>query len=300
MFEIRTDLAAELRDEAMSNYAKKSHGKPDGVIERERDRGAGITVCEIEITNESGASLIGKPIGKYITVSFPTARDIDFAAMCATANAVAAELSHLTETLDTKPQSLLFCGLGNRLLSADAIGPFAADKLLVTRHLKRSDSALYEKTGLFDVCAIVPGVTAQTGMEAHEIIQSTVSAEKPDLLLVCDALAARETNRLARTVQISNTGICPGSGIGGSHREISLATVGVPVFSIGVPTVVDTGTLVYDALSEAGADESVISGAIGKLNGLFVSPKEIDVISKKSRHTHRLCRQPRLSRKYFI
>lgn len=266
MSQIRTDLAAELYGEKLKSYAEENRGKPDGIKETEKDAGDGITVSEIEIENEHGASLLGKPVGKYITVSFPTARDMDFAMLKNTADAVAEEIRLLLCELSEKPASLLFCGLGNRLLSADAVGPAAFDRVIATRHLKLSNPEVFDKASLFDVSSVSPGVTAQTGIEACNIIKSVIASEKPDLVIVADALAAKSKERLARTVQISNTGISPGSGIGGSHKEISLDTVGVPVFSIGTPTVIATSVLSGDE-NEKG-------------DTFFVSPKEIDIIAK--------------------
>lgn len=276
---IRTDLACELHDAAMKNYAEENKGVPDGIIEKRREPGGGIKICEIDITSDEGARLIGKPRGKYVTVSFPPVRDMDCDLLGRIADAVAAELKSFVFADDRRPTSVMFCGLGNRLLSADAIGPLSADKILVTRHIKRSSPEIYEKAGLFDVCAIVPGVAAQTGMEALDIVKSAVKTELPDVLVVCDALAARETERLSSTVQISDSGICPGSGVGGDHAEISEKTVGVPVISLGVPTVLDSATLVCDALEKANADEALISEAASHSGGLFVSPKDIDVLS---------------------
>ncbi len=266
MSQTRTDLAAELYGEKLKAYAKENRGKPDGIKETEKDAGDGITVSEIEIENEQGASLLGKPVGKYITISFPTARDMDFAMLKNTADAVAEEIRLLLCELSEKPESLLFCGLGNRLLSADAVGPVAFDRVIATRHLKISNPEVFEKACLFDVSSISTGVTAQTGIEACNIIKSVIASEKPDLVIVADALAAKSRERLARTVQISNTGISPGSGIGGSHKEISIDTVGIPVFSIGTPTVIATSVLAGDE-NEKG-------------DTFFVSPKEIDVMAK--------------------
>ena len=262
----RTDLAAELYGEAEKAFAKENSGKPDGIIEAERDAGDGITVSEIEIENDIGAALIGKPVGKYVTVSFPTARDMDFYSLEKTANVIADEINRLVNALSVKPESLLFCGLGNRLLSADAVGPLAFDRVIATRHIKASNPAVFEGASLFDVCSVSPGVTAQTGIEACDIIKAVAATEKPDMIIVADALAAKSRERLARTVQISTSGISPGSGIGGTHKEISLSTVGAPVFSIGTPTVIATSVLA-DGKGEKG-------------DVFFVSPKEIDVISK--------------------
>ncbi len=266
MSQTRTDLAAELYGEKLKVYAKENRGKLDGIKETEKDAGNGITVSEIEIENEHGASLLGKPVGKYITVSFSTARDMDFALLKSTADAVAKEIKALVCGLPEKPESLLFCGLGNRLLSADAVGPVAFDRVIATKHLKASNPEVFDRARLFDVSSISTGVTAQTGIEACNIIKSVIASEKPDLVIVADALAAKSRERLARTVQISNTGISPGSGIGGCHKEISLDTVGIPVFSIGTPTVIATSVLSGDE-NEKG-------------DTFFVSPKEIDVIAK--------------------
>lgn len=144
MEKIRTDLAAELYGEAEKAYASENKGKPDGIIGTEKDAGDGITVSEIEIENEIGAAIIGKPVGKYVTVSFPTARDMDFSALEKTANVIADEIKLLLDSLPEKPESLLFCGLGNRLLSADAVGPLAFDRVIATRHIKASNPAVFE------------------------------------------------------------------------------------------------------------------------------------------------------------
>ena len=243
MSQIRTDLAAELYGEKLKSYAEENRGKPDGIKETEKDAGDGITVSEIEIENEHGASLLGKPVGKYITVSFPTARDMDFAMLKNTADAVAEEIRLLLCELSEKPESLLFCGLGNRLLSADAVGPAAFDRVIATRHLKLSNPEVFDKASLFDVSSVSPGVTAQTGIEACNIIKSVIASEKPDLVIVADALAAKSKERLARTVQISNTGISPGAGMGNYRKELSRQSLGTEVIAIGVPTVIDADRL---------------------------------------------------------
>ena len=278
---LRTDLASELRDEALKDYAAENKGKPDGIIEKTYSLDEGISVCEIEITTKAGAELIGKPIGKYITLSFSSATDMDYNTLSSLADATKAQIEKLLSNISPTPESAIFCGLGNRLLSADSIGPLASDGIVVTHHIKKSSPELYRKSGLFDVICVAPGVTAQTGVEAFEIISGIVKSEKPDVLIVCDALAARETARLSNTIQISSCGISPGSGVGGCHDELSEQTLGIPVISIGVPTVVETQTLIYDALSSVGADKNVIAAATEKAKGLFVSPNDIDVVSKK-------------------
>lgn len=276
----RTDLASELRDEAMKTYADENRGVLDGVKEKTTNLSHDISMCEIEITTDDGAKLIGKPIGRYITLSFPFSNP-DYESTIALIDAAKTALLSLIDSLKHKPHSAMFCGLGNRLLSADSIGPLSADGVIATRHVKRTSPDVFEKTNLFDMTSLSPGVTAQTGIEAFDTINGVVSREKPDLLIVCDALAARETARLSHTIQLSSCGISPGSGVGGGHCEISENTLGIPVISIGVPTVVDTQTLIFDSLSLVCSDEEIISSAAERSKGMFVSPNDIDVVSKR-------------------
>lgn len=278
MSNIRTDLACELRDEAMKKYAKDHKGLPDGIEEHSRRCGEDILTEVIDIKTEDAAALLERPMGKYITVTLKSARELDFHGLCDISGEVARCLSELIRAVCPSGKSAMFCGLGNRMLSADAIGPAASDRVIVTRHIKRENPDIYSKCGFFDLCVISPGVTAQTGMEAYEIIKSAVEVEKPDFLIVCDALAARESTRLAKTIQLSDSGISPGSGVGGRHAEISRRTVGIPVIAIGVPTVVDASTLAGDILRAAGKNDA--EGISAAQDGLFVSPDNIDVISK--------------------
>ena len=142
-------------------------------------------------------------------------------------------------------------GLGNAELTADAIGPRTVRLLTATRHLREHAAGLYREAGCAALSALAPGVLGQTGIETVEILRGTVQTVRPDVMLVIDSLAARSCTRLASTVQITDTGISPGSGVGNHRAAINRATVGVPVISVGVPTVVNSATLVYDALSEA-------------------------------------------------
>ena len=191
----------------------------------------------------------------------------------------------IREMLPIGEGETLVVGLGNEEITPDSIGPRAVKKLLVTRHIKGIDPVLYDDAGFGNVAAIVPGVLGQTGIESAEIIKSVCDSIKPKCVVVIDSLASRRLARLATTVQISNGGISPGSGVSNKRAELSDRTLGVPVISIGVPTVVDAATLAYDLLEEhkgqpdeefAEIIERVLAGD-GK--NMFVTPKDNDVIA---------------------
>ncbi|MBQ8498068.1 MAG: GPR endopeptidase [Clostridia bacterium] len=270
MFSIRTDLAEELRTHAMTMRAKEKAGDIDGVLYNERTEDF-IKISTIEITNETGEKTLGKPKGRYVTISFPTAANLsyrDFITLCDTVSvelrAFCWDYSHT-----------LVCGIGNRELSADALGVLAAENVLVTHHLKRMDGVPLGMSGFGDVSAFSPGTMANTGAESAELIHSVVDKLRPDAVIAIDALAARDASRLARTIQISDTGIAPGSGIGNRREALNAETLGIPVIAIGVPTVVDTATLLRDALEGRSPNENILRS----LSGLFVAPKEIDEIA---------------------
>ena len=269
MFEIRTDLAEEMRDKAMSAEAKASSGEVDGVLYRETKKGE-VKISTIDIVNENGERKLGKPCGKYVTISYPTAAGLGYTELTELCDILAEQIRDICG----KVSSALICGLGNRALAADAVGVLAAEKVLVTHHIKENDADFFAKSGFFDLAALSPGVMAKTGMEAAALVKSAVKDLHPDVVVVVDSLAAREAARLARTIQLSDTGISPGSGVGNRRASFDRAYIGVPVIAIGVPTVVDTATLVYDALAGRETDASLLQ----KLSGLFVSPKEIDII----------------------
>ena len=266
---IRTDLAEEMRDRAMTALAREKEGELDGIVFREKKMGD-IRISTIEIRTEEGEKRLGRPIGNYVTISFPTAANLGYAEFLALCDAVAREI----RSLCGEKKRILVCGIGNGAFAADALGVIAARHVLVTHHLKEMMSPHMD--AFADIAAITPGIMAKTGMETADMVKGAVETVRPDAVLVIDALAAREADRLARTIQLSNTGLSPGSGLGNHRSALNERTLGVPVVSIGVPTVVDTATLVYDALSGKDIDES----ALKKLSGFFVAPKEIDVIAE--------------------
>ena len=268
---IRTDLAEELRTHAMSSRAKQAQGELDGILYNERKEDF-IRISTIEITDERGERALGKPKGKYVTISFPSAANLTYADFLKLCDAVSVELRAFCWDFS----HTLVCGIGNQDLSSDALGPIAANHILVTHHLKQMDGMPIGMGGFGDVSAFIPGSMAKTGMETAAMIHSIVDHARPDAVIAIEALAAREADRLARTIQISDSGITPGSGIGNVRSALNRETVGVPVIAIGVPTVVDTATLLHDALKENFPNEEVISS----LSGLFVAPKEIDAIAE--------------------
>lgn len=220
-----------------------------GVKARERES-EGLSVTQVDILDEQGQAALGKPVGRYVTVELPRF-DRD---RLRPAQAVAKELTAL---LAGREGGVLVVGLGNRAVTPDALGPCVAERLFLTRHLIANLPAQFD--GCREVSAVTPGVLATTGIETLEIVRGAVSHVKPALVIAIDALAAGSMERLCRTVQLSDTGIVPGSGVGNRRAAFSEETLGVPVLCLGVPTVVDAS-----ALCES-ADERLI-----------VTPRDID------------------------
>lgn len=194
----------------------------------------------------------------------------DFKKLC---TLCASEIRTLCEHNAKNMKSVLLCGLGNERMAPDALGPASAKNVLVTRHLKEQKREVFESSGLFDICAVFPDVSAHTGLDASEIAKAAAEQTSPDIMIVIDALAAREPSRLCTTLQLCSAGISPGSGVGNAKNAIDKKSMGVPVISIGVPTVINAGRLVRDI---AGSEAD-----IENIRGLFVCPKDIDEISVK-------------------
>lgn len=265
---IRTDLAKEAK-EAVNIDSKRGIS----YIERQEQ---GIHIADMRVKTKEGSMIIGKPIGRYITLECGKTWLMSDQKKEAARNLIA----KYTLALAPKNPTCLICvGLGNRDITPDALGPLVADSLLVTRHIKSHDHRLFESLGQREVAAITPGVVGQTGIETLELIRGAVERVRPDCVVAIDALAARSVDRLATTVQLSDTGIAPGSGIGNRRKEISYATLGVPCISVGVPTVVDSSTLVYDALSKAGIEQvdAKLTRVLENGKSFFVSLKESDI-----------------------
>ncbi len=276
MRNIRTDMASEIREECMKTYSKNHAGEPDGIKYEEREA-HGIKTTKISVFNEEGARLLGKPMGNYYSMHTGKLWLADFEKFKHAANELVKMISSLCDTR----APVLVAGLGNRYITADAIGPLAANNVVVSRHIKEYEKNIYESAGLGDVSAVTPGVLAQTGIDAIEQIRCAVNAVKPSTVILIDALACRNLSSLTTTVQITDTGICPGSGVGNDRGELSERTLGVKTVCIGIPTVIDTRTLLRDALEECAhmpSDEidSVINCAYNG-EGSYICPKDCDV-----------------------
>ena len=275
----RSDLACE------SGGIRRDGGLPEDVYREEEIDG--FSVARLHIKDEGYAEMLGKPCGKYVTVSCEKIWLMEEETLRRLAALLAEELRRMCVLISGKQVDrgfgVLVAGLGNSDITPDAIGPDSVRKLNVTRHLRAIDERLYDTVGRCEISAVFPGVLGQTGIETVELIRGAVENAHPDVVLAIDALAARSCERLAATVQLSDNGINPGSGIGNNRKAICRKTVGVPVIALGVPTVVNSSTLVYDALRQAGIDE--IRPALRRVleNGrsFFVSPKESDVISDR-------------------
>ena len=261
----RTDLAMESAQPHIDSL-------PAGITQSEHTVG-NLTINTVEITSDDVAKLIGKPCGKFITIITPpfhTGQDADSGDI----EAIAKEITSFL------PQSglVLIVGLGNNDITPDAIGPRTAHGIIATRHISGEAAVSMGFEGLRPVAAVAPGVLGQTGIETSEIISSIVHDIKPAAVIVIDALAAGDMSRLGNTVQISNTGISPGSGVKNHRRELSENTLGVPVISVGIPTVVDALTVASALLGE---DESKLS-TLKSANNMMITPREIDVLISRA------------------
>lgn len=294
MRNLRTDLAVEARE----IYAKESNGNPEGVEFNEYKIGD-VNVIDVKITNETGERNMGKPVGTYITLDLPEFAHYDGDVMDEVSKAMAKSLEGLVKLEDS--MTALVVGLGNWNVTPDALGPKVISRLMITRHLKELVPDSIDE-GVRPVCAIAPGVLGITGIETGEIIRGVVDKIKPNLIVCIDALASRKMERVNKTIQIGNTGISPGSGVGNKRMEISQRTLGVPVIAIGVPTVVDAATmandtidLVLDAMikeATAGSKfyemlKSIDKNEKGRMirevldpyvGNLMVTPKEVDMV----------------------
>lgn len=252
----------------------------------EEERG-GCNIIRLVISGREGAEAYGKPEGSYVTISCGKIWEMDDDETDAAGAVLADELRRMAVAMSGKSLdrdfSVLVVGLGNSEITPDAIGPEAVKRLDVTRHLRSLAPEIYERLEVCELSAISPGVLGQTGIETAELIRGAAENTKPDIIIAIDALAARAVSRLAATIQLADSGINPGSGIGNRRRPICRDTVGAPVIALGVPTVVDSSTLVYDALSSAGIESisDELHRVLDEGRGFFVSPKESDVIMKK-------------------
>lgn len=275
-FKIRTDLALEAR-ESVEETNKEIRGVE---ITENYNEETEVKVTKVVIRTKNAARDLGKPMGTYITLEAPAMLEADEDYHREISETLAEQLRTVIPNSEEE-QSVLVVGLGNREVTADALGPNVVDNLFVTRHvILEYGKAAYNRTKMNLVSSIVPGVMAATGMETAEIVKGVVEQTKPDVVIVIDALAARSTKRLNRTVQITNTGIHPGSGVGNHRSALTKESLGVPVIAIGVPTVVDAATIVNDALEKA-AYSCKEPKVLTELNNMYVTSKDIDATIKR-------------------
>lgn len=277
-YRVRTDLALETTE----RFAQE-HVEIRGVeIQEDYNEEKDIRTTVVWIRTENGAKAMGKPQGHYITIEAPNLSIPDEDYHREVSEELAKHLRHLID-LETE-KSILVVGLGNQAITADSLGPHVVENLHITRHVIREyglkgmgEEKMHQTSG------IVPGVMAQTGMETSEIVEGVVSETKPDVVIAIDALAARSVKRLNRTIQITDTGIHPGSGVGNHRIGLTEENLRVKVIGIGVPTVVDAATIVHDsmahlldALDEAEQKEFLEEMISPHLHSMFVTPKDVD------------------------
>ncbi|WLD92142.1 GPR endopeptidase [Alkalihalobacillus sp. AL-G] len=246
MYNIRTDLAIEAREMISKEQEEKSKQTIDGVIVKERDVD-GIKITRVDI-EEAGAKVTGKKTGTYLTMEMQGIRQKDSALQERVQEVFAREFHNFLEELKIpKDASCLVVGLGNWNVTPDALGPSTIESLLVTKHLFELAPENVQD-GFRPVSALSPGVMGVTGIETSEIIDGVIEKTKPDFVIAIDSLASRAIERVNATIQVSDTGIHPGSGVGNKRKELSKETLGIPVISIGVPTVVDAVTITSDTI----------------------------------------------------
>lgn len=283
---IRTDLAIELREE-MKDRQDQEGVNISTTVNEDQD----IRTTVIDVLNEEGEKKLGKPKGTYITIESESIREFDEGIHMPLCRELARQLDILLEGAD----SILVAGLGNRAVTPDSLGPLVVDNLFITRHLK--DCGVEGKKIISGIC---PGVMAQTGIETVEIIRGICENIDVDAVLAIDALAARSSRRLNRTIQLADTGISPGSGVGNHRKAVNQETIGVKVIALGVPTVISVPSIVDDsmdimadafnqshgkALMETFTEEQRYALACNMVEpdlvDMFVTPKNIDELIKR-------------------
>ncbi len=262
--DFRTDLALEKRE-------MLGKSEPEGVSSSTFKK-CEVSFTKIKILNEEGSKALGKPVGTYITAEIP-----QLMKNAVTDEGMIEAIAEQLRSLLPERGTVLVVGLGNTDITPDAVGPKSVSTVLATRHISRE---LSEEIGLGElrsVAGFVPGVLGRTGLEAAESVRGLVSAVAPSAIIAVDALAARKLSRLGTTVQISDIGIIPGSGVGNARKEITEASLGVPVISMGIPTVVDVCTLVNDLTDS--------KGKIAENRGqedMIITPREIDIVTERA------------------
>ena len=260
-----TDLACERRRADTSILG----------VEYKKELGIVGTWERIRISSEEGAQSIGRPIGSYNTLHLERMDLLEEEAIEDAADEVARELCYMCDINSVVPERVLVVGLGNPELTSDSIGPLACKGVRATGQIKEFDKELFEGLECSVISVVSPGVSAQSGLDAADVVKGICSVIKPDVIFAIDAIAARSPKRLGTTVQISDTGILPGSGIGNHRSPINKEEIGIPIIAIGIPTVIDSRMFWLDA---RGSTEPREPDACGR--AMFVSPREISEIVK--------------------
>ncbi len=278
MLPFRTDLALE------SIYTHEN----EGIRKRERTE-KNCTITEISLITEEAAKLVGKPMGNFITLEFQSFPDRESSALEENAKLIAKELSKI---LPKNTEKILVVGLGNRRITPDALGPATLDGIMITNHVMNYINS-EEEQDFRAVCGICPGVLGITGLETVDIVKGVAEKYQPSFVIAVDALCAGSPGRMFSTVQLTDTGIHPGSGVGNRRDGLNEETLGIPVIAIGIPTVVDSHSIVHSAITKffrqndslAEADKMISAMMEFAERGLFVSPKDIDNLITHSART---------------
>lgn len=295
-FSVRTDLAIEARE--LAQQSAEEADQLDGV-EVETEENPDYFLTHVRILSEEGSHLMGKPMGNYITLESEKLKENDVECHEKIIKLLAENIRSLAKF--DEDDCILVAGLGNWNITPDALGPKVVSKILVTRHLQGTLPEEIEET-VRPVAAVSPGVMGITGIETGEIIKGIVEKLQPSLLIAIDALAARRSNRINAAIQMSDTGVAPGAGVGNKRMMLDEETLGIPVIAIGVPTVVDAATLVNDTMDkilgemmqqtkkgsefyqtlqslEQEEKYQMIADILGPYTGnMFVTPKEVDAV----------------------
>ena len=293
MINFRTDLASERRD--IFKKANKIEDEVQGIESEREEINENLAIERVKIINEEGEKAIGKPKGNYITIDVKNLKIAQEDEITKASEVLANELKKIVDLHTDKQGSTLVVGLGNIYVTPDSLGPKVINEIEVTRHIIKY-LPQYVEEGTREISAISPGVLGTTGIETVEILKGIVDNIHPKLLIVIDALASRSIERISSTIQISDTGIVPGAGVGNTRAEISERTLNIPVIAVGIPTVVETAVLVNDCLDlfieklqneaksndtlnkmkEADNYEEIKEALVPNEYNLIVTPKEID------------------------
>lgn len=297
-YNFRTDLASERKD--LYRKANNLKEEIDGIETEEEKVNDNINISRVKVTNENGKNAIGKPIGNYITIDFKSLKIAGNDEIQAASEVLTKELKELLQKHVEPQDPILVVGLGNIYVTPDALGPKVINEVDVTRHLLEYMPEVMDKSTR-EVSAVSPGVLGTTGIETVEILKGIVDNVKPKLVIVIDALASRSIERISSSVQLADTGIVPGAGVGNARKELTQESLGTPVIALGIPTVVEAATIAADSLTlfiQKVQEQGESNDFLNKLQeddkyniikeilapeeyNFIVTPKEIDALIEK-------------------